>query len=336
LGCVDDTNIQKFKFKIGEFVCASYIFTCSENDTGCTQEDIDNSVEKIALAAVSPSECQDFENNINYKNVTCCTTNLCNDVSVECFGKQCYAGVTIEDNSTGCIDTVGLYHIHQNATYKCISYQYKCLSNDSACSAKEIREGKFKWRFSISLPDFCLNLIRNPMAKNVTCCEENLCNEPAKGFCPINEDIECFDGYITSGKDNCVNETLLSSKKAQNTSDTQCISYLHKCKSDDSFCTQEEIDTGIKKWIFRAGNDYDCSQIRGPLGAEYLTCCGTNNCNFPWFGYCKNITVSTNTIPSTTATNTKKTSITINRDTTGEGTIKYLSLILLLITYLIL
>jgi hypothetical protein len=351
--CVDET--PSLKFKSSDFICTSYIFTCSDNDTECTIEDIDNSVEKIVFAAVSQAECDEYKTNGVFRNVTCCDTNLCNTVSdPNCIGRQCYAGVTIENN-TGCVDTVGLYNIPQNVTYRCISYQYKCLFNDSACSAKEIKEGKFKWRFSVSTADFCLNLVRNPYASKVTCCDEDLCNEPTQNFCPINEDLECFDGYITNGIANCANETLLSSKKVQNTSATQCISYLHTCKSGDSFCSQQEIDADTKKWVFTAGNDYDCSQIRGPLGAEYLTCCGINNCNHPWFGYCKNTTTdttsptttsstqssggSTNTVTTTpsggTTVTSTPTSVSTN-EPTGDGSIKYLPIILLLITYLVL
>jgi len=338
-GCVDKSSVISDKFKYGDYYCLSYRFTCSvfENNSHCSQEENIKNVEKVAFAAVSPSECEQYENNWNYRNVTCCGENLCNADDVACFGKQCYGGVTIEDTSTHCIDTVGIYHMRQNETYKCISYKYKCLLNDSACTEKEIKEGLYKWRFSISTPDFCVLLLRNPMAANVSCCEDSLCNVPTGGLCPIREEIECYDGILNPGKDNCINSSLLTSTKLQNSS-LQCISYLHKCTQGDNFCNSSEIDTGSKKWIFTAGTEYECSQLRGPLNATYLTCCGTNKCNNPWFPTCKGGTEITRTSSTTrTVTSTRTTAGTKGgSSTTGDGVVNYLSIILLLITYLIL
>jgi len=349
-GCVDETFIQVDKFKKGDYICASYRYTCTENDTDCsTIENPDIIVDKLAFVAIAPQECAEYKNNSLYKNVSCCDSNLCNGVSVDCFGKQCYAGVTNEDISTGCVDSVGLYHIDQNATYKCISYKYKCMTNDTACTTKEIREGVYKWRFSVSLTSFCLNLILNPYAKNVTCCDDNLCNVPEEGFCPLNDDLECLDGIVTSGKSNCANESLLTTKKVTNSSHV-CISYQHRCQNGDKFCTEEERDNGTKKWVFTTGTKYDCSLYEGPKGESYVTCCSTNKCNHPWIGYCGKYTdsgtadtgtgtESDSTDSSTNGTHTTDPSLgttkTKTSTQTGDGMVNCLSIILLLISYLI-
>jgi hypothetical protein len=255
-------------------------------------------------------------------------------VSVDCFGKQCYGGVTMGDDNTGCVDSIGIYPMQQNATYKCISYQYMCLEEDAACTVDEIKARVFKWRFAVTLSSFCVNLLVNPAAKNVSCCDDNLCNVPEKGFCPYTEDLECLEGIVNStGPSSCANESLLTSKKVSNSTHI-CISFQHKCIYGDSFCTTKEIAAGTKKWIFTSGTKYDCSFIQGSLNGTDVSCCSINNCNHPWLGYCGNDPLgTTQSTAGTFFTRTSTGSFTFSED---GSTVNYLSIILLLISYLIL
>jgi len=330
--CVDDSKIQSYMYETSAYVCASYTYTCTAINNDCTQNDITNSVEKVVFAAVSSSNCSSYQSNSLYKNVICCNNaSYCNGASVSCFGKSCYGGVSIADNITQCADTIGLFHMPQNETFRCISYKYKCLVNDSACTEYEINAGTLKWRFSVSTADFCLNLIYNPNAQNITCCNSDLCNTPSTGFCDVKNLQSCFKGVFSSGQGNCAAVNGSLSSQNASSSDTQCISYL---------------DT-TNKWIFTSGNDYNCSQLRGPLGARYLTCCGTSNCNYPWYGYCNpattdsssstSSTMTSNTTMSTstsTTSSTKTTSSTPVPQGSNDVTTTYISIILLLITYL--
>jgi len=143
-----------------------------------------------------------------------------------------------------------------------------------------------------------------------------------------------LDGIVTSGKSSCANESLLTTKKVTNSSQI-CISYQHRCQDGDSFCTEEERDNGTKKWVFTTGTKYDCSLYEGPLGESYVTCCSTNKCNHPWIGYCGKFTDSTGPTSSGTRPGTVTSQKTKTSAPTGDGMVNYLSIILLLISYLI-
>lgn len=172
-----------FSNQDGSLVCARYQFTCSQDDTACTDYEMEAKVDKWNYIMTTKESCATLHIS-GARNVLCCSTNNCNkpdpkldkaaakskSTAVSCLSPA----PSMPGTPTTLIPTV----TGQRGTV-CARYQGRCTHGDTLCSAAEIKAGAWKWAYVPVTKDTCDAMRAAPHVYRVLfCCSTDNCNKP--------------------------------------------------------------------------------------------------------------------------------------------------------------
>lgn len=164
-------------------MCYFYTFTCLEDDTSCTPEEVKQGTVRghhlfgPEILADGTDMCKYFTKlSADPGSVECCSTDLCNkgdtEKKVVAEPMKCYSSYMGSVLPVDCPDSD-----------MCVTYDYQCQAADTSCTEEDVRNGTTKEISTCSKKtmediDMCeyFKIIASSPDK-VDCCYTSLCND---------------------------------------------------------------------------------------------------------------------------------------------------------------